>query len=491
MTHWPKATFEEKFNIFLTLSLSLWFVIAHFRFYLRAKAAYSVNDMTFKEELLLQIKDIINISDQIDTAEAEAKIKGNIWFKGPNVWILAVSIIIASVGLNVNSTAVIIGAMLISPLMGPITGAGLALGTNDIALMRTALMNLLIMIGISLLASCLYFLVSPLDLANPTELESRTSPTIYDVLIALFGGLAGILESCRKEKGTALAGVAIATALMPPLCTAGYGIAHANAHFFFGALFLFLINSVFIVLATYGMVRYFHFPRVKYLDPQTAKRTRLAMTFITLAVVLPSIISAVALVRTNNFTKNVQSFIASNKNLDNAYIYDYKIYSKDGNKAEVFFAGEPLTQQTKDRLMESAARHGIKDGQLTIKENVFGKGNDDSDKLLRGIYERADAEIAGKNSKIDALEQQIEDLKEAKIPYTQITKELRYTFPDVKEVAILKGAKVDMSLGSKDCMTIIAGTDEALPEEKVRKMEEWLRIRLSDTTVVVYNEKLK
>ena len=201
------------------------------------------------------LRGLVYINDQIDTDEAAARIKGNIWFRGPNVWILAFSVIIASVGLNVNSTAVIIGAMLISPLMGPIMGLGLSLGTNDKVLFVESFRNLLVMVVVSILAASLYFLISPLNLVNPTELLSRTRPTIYDVLIALFGGLAGILESSRKEKGTVLSGVAIATALMPPLCTAGYGLAKGNFQYFIGAMLLFMINGVFIILATYIMTK--------------------------------------------------------------------------------------------------------------------------------------------------------------------------------------------------------------------------------------------
>ena len=177
--------------------------------------------MGFWQTFRQQLREITDISAHIDTADAAQRIKNNIWFRGPNVWILAFSIVVASVGLNVNSTAVIIGAMLISPLMGPIIGIGYSFGTNDAPLLKQAAKNLLIMVAISLLASSLFFLVSPLRLVNPTELEARTGPTIYDVLIALFGGLAGIFETSRKDRGTVLSGVAIATALMPPLCTAG------------------------------------------------------------------------------------------------------------------------------------------------------------------------------------------------------------------------------------------------------------------------------
>ena len=242
-----------------------------------------------KEYIRRSIRYYANIYDHIDTESAAERIKAGIWFRGPNVWILAFSIIIASVGLNVNSTAVVIGAMLISPLMGPIIGVGLAMGTNDLDLLKLATKNLLVMVLISLAASTLFFLLSPLNLVNPTELEARTSPTIYDVLIALFGGLAGILENSRKERGTAIAGVAIATALMPPLCTAGYGLSSLKFHFFFGAMYLFIINTVFITLATYVMVKYLRFKTAAGLDPATVTRRRHLITALILIVAIPSL----------------------------------------------------------------------------------------------------------------------------------------------------------------------------------------------------------
>ena len=188
------------------------------------------------------IRETLNLNGHIDTEAAERSIKNSIEFKGPNAWILAVAVIIASIGLNVNSIPVVIGAMLISPLMGPIFGLGLGLGVNDIQLMKSSGKNLLVMVSISLAVAFLYFIITPLSLSNPTELLARTSPTFYDVLIALFGGFAGILEQCRKDKGTVFSGVAIATALMPPLCTAGYGLACGEFSYFLGALYLFVIN---------------------------------------------------------------------------------------------------------------------------------------------------------------------------------------------------------------------------------------------------------
>src|SRR6476660_501324 len=179
----------------------------------------------------------------------------NISFRGSNLWILACAIVVASVGLNVNSTAVIIGAMLISPLMGPIVGAGFALGIFDFALLRKSLKNLLIATVVSLTVSTIYFYLSPFK-ETQTELLARTSPNIYDILIAFFGGLVGVIAITRVEKGNPIPGVAIATALMPPLCTAGYGLAIFNLKFFFGALYLYAINCVFICIATFIIVKY-------------------------------------------------------------------------------------------------------------------------------------------------------------------------------------------------------------------------------------------
>ena len=185
--------------------------------------------------------------DKSDESEAVKSIREGVEMKGATIWILIAAILLASLGLNVNSTAVIIGAMLISPLMGPIMGFGLALGTNDTVLLWRALKNLAVMVGISILSATLYFIVSPLAMEHPTELLARTRPTIYDVLIAFFGGLAGIVETSRKNRGTVLSGVAIATALMPPLCTVGYGLATLQGTYFFGALYLFFINFTLLI----------------------------------------------------------------------------------------------------------------------------------------------------------------------------------------------------------------------------------------------------
>ena len=354
------------------------------------------------------LKRYINIADHVDTDAAAERIKGGIWFQGPNVWILAFAIVLASVGLNVNSTAVIIGAMLVSPLMGPIIGMGLALGTNDVDLLKSAFKNLLVMVIISLLASTIYFILSPLALVNPTELEARTTPTIYDVLIALFGGLAGILENSRKERGTVLSGVAIATALMPPLCTAGYGLAHGQMHFFFGALYLFVINSVFIALATYLMVRYLKFKTVSGIAPELADKRRKAITWILVVVLIPSIWSAVTLVRENNFERNAQNFVEANRMVGpHSYVYDYKV---QGRHVTVNVAGEALTDSIKTDYLQKAAKARIKSKNITISEHTLGMSQSQMNQMIDDIYSRTDRELTQNAALIETLGARIEEL---------------------------------------------------------------------------------
>ena len=357
-----------------------------------------------------KIRKVTNIYDHIDTEDAAERIKNSIWFQGPNVWILAFSIVIASVGLNVNSTAVIIGAMLISPLMGPIIGIGLSLGTYDFDLLREALKNLLIMVLISLAASTFFFLISPLSLVNATELEARTSPTIYDVLIALFGGLAGILENSRKERGTVLSGVAIATALMPPLCTAGYGLAHLSARFFFGALYLFLINCVFITIATYLMVRYLHFRKVDNPNPVISSRRIRLMSLILFLFIAPSLWSAFNLIRSNNFERNVRDFVTEKRVYGKTYLYDYRIVRDKGRKVTLFITGNTLSQADSTNIYMTAAKWDIRPDQLRLVHQNIGMSQDEMNAMIRGIYDHTNYELTRKEQEMEALKTRIDSL---------------------------------------------------------------------------------
>lgn len=443
----------------------------------------------FWNTLKSDIKAITNISDHIDTDAAARSIRSNVAFRGPNVWILAFSIIIASVGLNVNSTAVIIGAMLISPLMGPIIGIGLGLGVNDTKLIRVGLKNLLVMVGISLMASFLYFLLTPLKLANPTELLSRTNPTIYDVIIALFGGAAGLLEISRKEKGTVLSGVAIATALMPPLCTAGYGLASGHISYFFGALMLFIINGVFIIIATYLMSKILGFPEYEFLDAKQARRTRSLVTLVFVLVTIPSILSAITMIRSNKFAQDAERFVSENRMLDSGYIYDYDIDTHKGGKISLYIAGNMLDENEKSRLRLSAKDHGIDPERVEFyAHQIAPNENGSADKLVRDIYARTDSEIGKRDAQIRMLEMELSKYKQKEIPYTQISREIVSQYPQVKEIYISRGADVTTdSLYSKDCILVVAKTQRALGDEAKLRMTEFLKARLNDTTVVVIN----
>ncbi|MBQ9597446.1 MAG: DUF389 domain-containing protein [Bacteroidales bacterium] len=377
--------------------------------------------MTFWDYVKRWLRRYIYIYDQVDTVDAAERIKAGIWFRGPNVWILAFSIIIASVGLNVNSTAVVIGAMLISPLMGPIIGMGLALGTNDIELLKAAAKNLLVMVLISLAASALFFLLSPLSLVNPTELEARTTPTIYDVLIALFGGLAGILESSRKERGTVLSGVAIATALMPPLCTAGYGLAHLNMHYFLGALYLFVINSFFIAIATYLMVKYLRFRTTDDVSPALVQRSRRIISVVLVAILVPSIWSAVTLIRDNNFERNVQGFMRAERLVDpGTYVYDYRV---DGRHVSISLAGEPLTDSLRNAFYDRAGKYLITRDAITLNEHSVGMSKHEISDILREAFSHAGEEIeenealvSAMQARLDLLERELNTLRDRMEP---------------------------------------------------------------------------
>ena len=258
-----------------------------------------------------KITDLLNLrdgeDDRVKTLEA---VKNNITFKGANLWILACAIIVASVGLNVNSTAVIIGAMLISPLMGPIVGAGFALGIYDFSLLKRSLKNLLTATVVSLVVSTLYFYLSPFKDVQ-SELLARTSPNIYDILIAFFGGVVGVIAVTRSEKGNPIPGVAIATALMPPLCTAGYGIATAQWTFFLGAFYLYCINCVFIGIATFLIIKYLNYPAVKQVDEKHQKRVKYTIAFLITVMLVPSSYLAYSLYREQQFKKNADLFIES------------------------------------------------------------------------------------------------------------------------------------------------------------------------------------
>ena len=445
--------------------------------------------MSFWKNLKDQASSIASLAEHIDTAAAEKNIRNSIYFRGPNVWILVFSIIIASVGLNVNSIPVIIGAMLISPLLGPIFGIGLGLGINDTGLLKASLKNILVMMVISLVASLVYFLITPLNLSNPTELLARTNPTIYDVLIALFGGFAGIFELSRKEKGTVFSGVAIATALMPPLCTAGFGLANGNLMYFIGALYLFTINCIFIILATYLTVKYMKFEQHEYKDEKSGKRARRLITVITVIVVVPSIWSAIVMIRENTFNETVSEFINANKNLYSGYIMDYKVDHRNGSKVQVFFTGDPLSASEKNNFLESAKEFGLKPEQIIIQEHALGEGTNEGE-ILKGIYERTDSEITRREAEIKKLEDELKMLHASEIPFEQITREAVNQYPHITSLFVARGAEVSAKDFSRsNGLLAVVRTSEPLSEEEKTRLTDWLKIRLNIQNVTLYEIK--
>ncbi len=356
------------------------------------------------------LRSLLNMSDYMDLEGAGISIRKNIYFRGPNVFILACAIIIASVGLNVNSIPVIIGAMLISPVMGPILGFGFSLGVLDRQLLKDSLTNFGVMVVISILASTLYFLLSPLNMEHPTELLARTNPTVYDVLIALFGGFAGILENSRKEKGVVLSGVAIATALMPPLCTIGYGISILNLNYILGAAYLFLINSVFIALATFIGVKYLGYPAVSAAPGARASLTGRAVAVVLLILIVPSVFSAVDIIRDSNFKIHASRFVEGNKSIGKAFIYDYEVDSStDPSTVTVYLAGERLSGEERERLYASAAEHGLLRQQVIIRDEATTQIEHVSDsEIIRGVLEHSDKQIQALKDSIAILNARLE-----------------------------------------------------------------------------------
>ncbi len=318
--------------------------------------------------LLKKILHYINLDAEVDDFDKiHTTIKRDIVFKGTNLWILVFAIIVASVGLNMNSTAVIIGAMLISPLMGPINGMGYSIATYNFVLFRRAIKNFTFAVLASLAASTVYFAISPVSTAH-SELLARTSPTIYDVLIALFGGFAGIVAISSRFKGNVIPGVAIATALMPPLCTAGYGLATGQFMFFFGAIYLFTINTVFIGIASLVVSQLLKFPIRTLVDEQQKKRVNRWITIVILITVIPSIYFGYGLVTQERFIQNANNFVRNVSIYEGNYLLNKEINARN-RQIVLVYGGASLTDEQKEQIKEKA-----KDFSLDRTELIFRQG---------------------------------------------------------------------------------------------------------------------
>ena len=434
-----------------------------------------VNFNTVREFL----KTTLNLTNDVDIPAASENIRKNIPFRGPNVYILFVAIIIASVGLNVNSIPVIIGAMLISPLMGPITGLGLGLGTNDRELVLFSIKNLLVMVGISLLAATLYFILTPLEIDNPTELLARTRPTIYDVFIALFGGLAGVLETARKEKGTVISGVAIATALMPPLCTVGYGIANLSWQYTVGALFLFSINCIFIAMAAYLMAKFLKFP-MKTVEQH---RTRYFILSYALVILLAatSIFTGYHVIRENDFTKMANRFVKKNQNIGKTYIYDSQVnIDSKPYMLELRLAGETLNEDTKEMLLRDAENYGIMRSQIVIHEDATVQVDRFNEtEIVKNLMATNASNVQVRDDSIKVLNAQIAHYKQQELPAKQLAEELQVQLPSITRLTLARGTALEQNVVmSEEQVVVVAHCSEMPSEEEKTRVYEWLKIRL-------------
>ena len=441
---------------------------------------------SFKEffrELWKRLKELVNIADDTDIAATVNNISKGVEFKGDNVWVLFFAIVIASVGLNVNSTAVIIGAMLVSPLMGPIMGIGLSIGIYDVTLLRKSLKNLLLMVVISLLASSLYFLVTPLSEAQ-SELLARTNPTIFDVFIALFGGLAGILAQSRKqEKITIVSGVAIATALMPPLCTAGYGIGTGQLRYFFGAFYLFFINSFFIALATFLMVRYLKFPKKKFINPVKEKRVKRYIFVFSVIVLVPSIFLAVDVIKQASFNSSAIQYvndISKNVVMDGVHIVSSnKVYNKKGSEIQLSLVGKSLTNEQVAVLQQRLADFGLKDTKLVIKQ-AFGGELDVKTQaaMLQDFIESKEHQISERDSIIQVLENKLSKVNN-NLTVKQIVSEAKVLYPDINELMFATAVKYNSHTNKVDTLPIVNVSWKSEYNDSLSQaVTQWLSVRL-------------
>lgn len=408
-------------------------------------------------------------------------IESGVNFRGTNLWVLIFAILLASLGLNVNSTAVIIGAMLISPLMGPIMGIGLGIGISDLALLRRAIYNYILATFVALLTSTTFFLLSPLDNAH-SEILSRTSPNIYDVLIALFGGFAGIVATSSKLKGNVIPGVAIATALMPPLCTAGYGLATFQLPFFFGAFYLYIINTVFIALATFIIVRLLHIPYKHLENLRAEKLARRIVWVVVVATLLPSLYFGYDMVEQNKFTNNANSFITKEAHFTDDYLLSKKIDAKD-KKIILVFGGKKITTEEIESLRAKLEMYDLQSANLEIKQGfAYLTETSDTDReqlaQLTLALNSKEKEEEDRMRRYDSVNNQL-------VLGKQLYAELNAQYPVLQSAILQPSSLLSDSSRSKQLFLVYLSTSRRLSYADRLKIEKWMKVRLNGREVKV------
>jgi uncharacterized hydrophobic protein (TIGR00271 family) len=420
-----------------------------------------------------------NFIDLHNGEEVKSKVLENVFnnisFRGSNLWILACAIIIASIGLNVNSTAVIIGAMLISPLMGPIVGAGFALGTFDFALLKKSIKNLVIATVVSLLVSAVYFYVSPFKDVQ-SELLARTAPNIYDVLIAFFGGLVGVIAITRVEKGNPIPGVAIATALMPPLCTAGYGIATFNFSYFAGAFYLYTINCFFICIATFFVVKYLKYPAANFKNIRYTRQIRTGITALIFVMIIPSFYLAYRLWNEKAYTKIVESFI-NTELANNGYMVIYKKINYNSNPRKVELA---LLNKNLDSMQINAYNRILSNMGATNTELTFRQNDDNLKAEILNEINYTEHAISEKDLAINRLRTELDKYK---LQDSTVTKELLILFPTLNNIALGKIEQYANTDSAQMLSVLLYRSSEDIDQIK---LSAWLKERLKTPNVMLF-----
>ena len=420
-----------------------------------------------------------------------SEIRKGVEFRGINTWVLVFAIMVASIGLNVNSTAVVIGAMLISPLMGPIMGVGLGVGISDMRLIKKASKNLGVMVAISVVTSALYFAISPLQEDN-SELLGRTAPTVWDVFIAMFGGLAGIVAAASKEKGNVVPGVAIATALMPPLCTAGYGIVKGFGtgewDYFFGAFYLFSINAVFICFSTLLIVRFLRFSEVTFVSPEVKKRARTVIGIFVVAMIIPSIYIAQNLVRESIFKQKATAYVDKNFKFPATSVLKTEAkYDPENPEVEVWLRGETLDANTIANLENRMAADGLEGCKLNIVQDPKQMS---ADEIKSQVFERIVTDnldsLHSQREKINFLTKELAAIKSQALPLDKLARESAQFDERIQKLSIQPTVFYDKKGKPTDTVHLAITHFSKKPRKaEVERFSQWLKVRLECDSVRV------
>lgn len=430
------------------------------------------------------LKNLLNLHQGEEKKEKVIEdILSNISFRGANLWVLACAILIASIGLNVNSTAVIIGAMLISPLMGPIVGAGFALATYDFDLLKKTGRSLLIATVVSLTVSFIYFYISPFKDVQ-SELLARTSPTIYDVLIAFVGGLVGAISLTREDKGNPIPGVAIATALMPPLCTAGFGLATGNISYFLGAFYLYSINCFFIGIATFLIIKYLKYTPKNTGNEALNKRLRVVITTLVILIVTPSLYLAYSLLEEKKFHENVAHYITAEfENSGYTIIYKKIRYNTNPKSIELAFLDKKFSDEELKTLQSN-----LKNFKLLNTELIVRQKESEIDKEILSEINKNKSSLSSKDVMINQLK---EELAQYKYNDPTFAKEIQVLFPNIERFYF--GKLTDFSEKDNTSLTTVMlytpkketiKGKEVAKEVDTQKLQQWLAEKFGDKKVI-------